>query len=1119
MIFTERKITVNKGQSTIDRPVILYRGDYEVEIRFTIVDTDFKYINGNNNNATEKASHAQLAILGPDGTNVFSDISVCTGGQVAFVLTKEMIDELSEVGKYSFQIRLFDYYRESRVSIPPVEYGIEVREPVASEDHTNAVDNSMVGYSIAKTSVLDDPVGPTFDGNGQYNKTDWETGDRISESKLNKIEDAIDQINQNEKNDVAALDKKVNSNYNVIQHQVNNLVLESGGDSNLEVVQARGTYSVLNERLNEIEDKQISNVTRNLLNSIQFMKTSTNGADIKEFDGAIAFTGKESWGGSFYYDIKVTPGHKYAILTKVKGANAWSTCYQFSSGDANLGGARKCNGVLEPSGEKTDYVLSFACYEVTNQQTGHISYGFTVAQNKTAYIKDTVIMDLGEIEESMMPTLRDILMTYGYWDYAIRDFVLAPAVINSMNAKYATNAEHATNAEYANYAESGDFPDTIKEYKNELKTTSNISFWDNGCSHSIDANVITINPGPNSSWGGELLVKYYPNGSSNIDISNRRYLFTALVSKHEHNAATRVRLFNYSGNFATQVSNASSSVTDIQSGEYVRVTYVYTVPSNVNTFAVGLSVNSPFKPFKTKDWMLIDVTDADDAAMLSIQKLLSQEQYWQPYPKIAKKAYEAIIAYGLSGEYERTLTSNIIAASQANKFQDYTYKLEWTTKTFDVGTSSSWWIQNKTVDLDPNSYYIYMVRWEGSNQAAFNRCNELRNGSWYNTTTFTNEYMVLGNTKVMSWIFRTDDKVITPNLCMVTSNPTFETDIFITVELYKILDEKFIDTVFAVDIARCYLKGNTIKSYDFSDTIKWGSDAESEDSMVSKWKDKKVLVIGDSITAAGQWQRKIQTELGMQVKTHAKGGVGIIAMVDGDKGLGGDYDNETNASGTLYPLNTDDVGDKDLIVVLPAYNERGRSEGVIGDCYDPNSKEGMTITGMMQYLINRIYEELIKANNLNCKILIATPHCAGAYNYNYIDGYGEYPSGSGQTMETLSNTIEKVCNYNNLPVCDLWHNSGINRFTWTIYGANPNAINDNYTMYQLDSSGNVIGTSPMRYTKGQSYYQWRNGVVVLEEYTGSAPYPFMGDQLHCSDAGYARIGECIVGSIIRAYGY
>ena len=59
----------------------------------------------------------------------------------------------------------------------------------------------------------------------------------------------------------------------------------------------------------------------------------------------------------------------------------------------------------------------------------------------------------------------------------------------------------------------------------------------------------------------------------------------------------------------------------------------------------------------------------------------------------------------------------------------------------------------------------------------------------------------------------------------------------------------------------------------------------------------------------------------------------------------------------------------------------------------------------------------------------------------------------------------------------------------------------------------------MRYVKGNSYYQLRNGRVVLEEYTGVAPYPFVGDQLHCSSLGYARIGECIVGSIIKSYGY
>lgn len=217
MIFTERKITVNNEKSTIDKPVIVYRGDYEVELRFTIVDTEFKYINGNDNKSTEKASHAQLAVLGPDGTNMFSEITPCMEGHVAFVLTKEMIDELSEVGLYSFQIRLFDYYRESRVSIPPVEFGIEVREPVASEDHANTVDEAIVGYSIAKVvDGLNEDVPDTFDNNGDYNKTEWKTGDRISQGKLNKIEDAIDQINENEKADITALDKKVNSNFNIL---------------------------------------------------------------------------------------------------------------------------------------------------------------------------------------------------------------------------------------------------------------------------------------------------------------------------------------------------------------------------------------------------------------------------------------------------------------------------------------------------------------------------------------------------------------------------------------------------------------------------------------------------------------------------------------------------------------------------------------------------------------------------------------------------------------------------------------------------------------------------------------------------------------------------------------
>ena len=296
------------------------------------------------------------------------------------------------------------------------------------------------------------------------------------------------------------------------------------------------------------------------------------------------------------------------------------------------------------------------------------------------------------------------------------------------------------------------------------------------------------------------------------------------------------------------------------------------------------------------------------------------------------------------------------------------------------------------------------------------------------------------------------------------------------------------------------------------------STEKTTNSVINTWKNKKVLAIGDSITAAQKWQKKLNEMLEMNVYTHAKGGVGTVAMVDGDKGLGGDYDNETSASGTLKPLSVDDVKDKDLIVVLPAYNDRGKADGTVGDCYNPSGSGQNTIAGVVQYTINRIYEELTNAGNLKCKILYATPHCAGRYPYIDADGYDEYPSGTGRTMETLANTIVAVCNHNNIPVCDLWHNSGINKNTWNVFGSNSNPVNSQYSPYKLKLTGEPESTQRIRYTKGTSYYQVRNGEVILEEYTGTSPYPYNADQLHCSAEGYARLGECIVGAIIAHYG-
>ena len=80
------------------------------------------------------ASFAQMVIEKPDGTYIIGAITPTDDGKVIFVIPPELIDEEAEVGKFAFQIRLYNEDKTSRVTLPPVIGGIDVVEPIASEE-------------------------------------------------------------------------------------------------------------------------------------------------------------------------------------------------------------------------------------------------------------------------------------------------------------------------------------------------------------------------------------------------------------------------------------------------------------------------------------------------------------------------------------------------------------------------------------------------------------------------------------------------------------------------------------------------------------------------------------------------------------------------------------------------------------------------------------------------------------------------------------------------------------------------------------------------------------------------------------------------------------------------
>lgn len=200
-IFYDYIVTVKKNVSTLNNNIYLYRKNKNIDFYFIIQDAAFRFTERQDENIVEtaNASYASIKILDPSGKKIMTNKAEVVDGKVHFKVTESLIDEITEVGVYVFQIDLYDD-ENGRVTIPPVTNALHVLEPLFDDDEVDVEEGSNeigiakinVAYTSEGTEIVD-----AFDSEGNYIKTIWVDGDIITSQRMNKIEYALEYINNN----------------------------------------------------------------------------------------------------------------------------------------------------------------------------------------------------------------------------------------------------------------------------------------------------------------------------------------------------------------------------------------------------------------------------------------------------------------------------------------------------------------------------------------------------------------------------------------------------------------------------------------------------------------------------------------------------------------------------------------------------------------------------------------------------------------------------------------------------------------------------------------------------------------------------------------------------------
>ena len=148
MLSTECIISIKRGTSKINAPIVLYRGDKNIEVKFHIRNNPFI--------ADSSIKYGQLIIKLPEAGIVnFSSINEFDGEVVSFILPSDMMDEISEVGLYTIQLRFYNEDKTSVATLPEIAQALDIREPIAIQGQQPVSYNPITATITLDTSIFD----------------------------------------------------------------------------------------------------------------------------------------------------------------------------------------------------------------------------------------------------------------------------------------------------------------------------------------------------------------------------------------------------------------------------------------------------------------------------------------------------------------------------------------------------------------------------------------------------------------------------------------------------------------------------------------------------------------------------------------------------------------------------------------------------------------------------------------------------------------------------------------------------------------------------------------------------------------------------------------------------